>query len=385
LAAQFSSLLPQLSRRQFLALAAASPAVAAVGTLTPAEWRRYPDPATDMEVIRLTDPAFASGMTVPHLRQFTRRSEWFLYWSERTGTPQAFLANLKTGESEQLTEAAALDPKSLALAHDERSFFFFDGPELYEGSFPKVAAKQIYRLTEGAVRTGFTMAGDGSVLFAESSSGRTRIMRVQRQRASRAFELDGDVDDLIARPGNNKSRLRLLYRQDGALWVAGLDGTGRRALKVEPGQTGEALWIPSGASLTYLHIPENPKELITLREHNPDTGADTLLARTSQFISAHPNADASVFVAASRSIASPYVLIMLRAMRRELTLAEHHASDPRMVSPVFTPDSKTILFVSDRHGKPAIYLMGVGHFVEETSGDSGPDAPAPEIRSPRRQ
>ena len=141
-------------------------------------------------------------------------------------------------------------------------------------------------------------------------------------------------------------------------------------MKTGPGNTGEALWIPSGRTFVYLHIPEDPKELITLREHAPDEGTDTLLAKTSQFVSASPNADASVFAGASRSRASAYVLILLRAARRELTLCEHRASDPGMVQPVFSPDSQNVSFVSDRHGKPAIYQVHVGRFVEET----GPDA-----------
>jgi len=129
------------------------------------------------------------------------------------------------------------------------------------------------------------------------------------------------------------------------------------------------MWIPSGRTLIYLHVPEDPKELVTLRENSPDEGTDKLLAKTSQFISASPNADASVFTGASRSKASAYVLILLRAARRELTLCEHRASDPAMVHPVFTPDSQSILFVSDRHGKPAVYQVRVARFVEETSAD----------------
>ena len=60
----------------------------------------------------------------------------------------------------------------------------------------------------------------------------------------------------------------------------------------------------------------------------------------------------------------------MRAARRELTLSEHHASDPRMVQPVFTPDSRNVLFVSDRHGKSAIYRVHVEKFVEATAEDA---------------
>jgi len=168
---------------------------------------------------------------------------------------------------------------------------------------------------------------------------------------------------LMARPRH----AQVFYSAGGQFWLVNSDGSGKRQLKTDPGQTGGALWIPSGRTLIYLHIPENSRELITLRENAPDEGTDRLLAKTSQFISASPNADASVFTGASRSRASAYVLILLRVARRELTLCEHRASDPAMVQPVFSPDSQNILFVSDRHGKPAIYRVHVGRFVEETS------------------
>ena len=148
------------------------------------------------------------------------------------------------------------------------------------------------------------------------------------------------------------------------------DWSGNRQLKTEPGNTGPALWIPSGRTLIYLHIPDDPKQLITLRENAPDEGTDTLLGKTSQFSSASPNADASVFTGASRSRASAYVLILLRVARREMTLCEHRASDPAIVRPVFSPDSKSVLFVSDRHGKPSLYQVRVGRFVDETGIDA---------------
>jgi len=39
-----------------------------------------------------------------------------------------------------------------------------------------------------------------------------------------------------------------------------------------------------------------------------------------------------------------------------------------MVAPMFTPNSQFILFVSDRHGKPAIYYLSVEKLVAETDG-----------------
>ena len=59
-------------------------------------------------------------------------------------------------------------------------------------------------------------------------------------------------------------------------------------------------------------------------------------------------------------------------MKRELTLAEHRASDAHMVAPIFAPNSQRIFFGSDRDGKPAIYTMSVEKFVEETDSPVAP-------------
>ena len=100
--------------------------MAAVGHISGPEMLRYPDPATELPVFRLTDPAFASGMTAPYLRPFGRRSDFLVYWSERDGSRQAYRLDLKSGESKQLTSVAALDPVSLTLSPDERSVCFFE-------------------------------------------------------------------------------------------------------------------------------------------------------------------------------------------------------------------------------------------------------------------
>jgi oligogalacturonide lyase len=59
-------------------------------------------------------------------------------------------------------------------------------------------------------------------------------------------------------------------------------------------------------------------------------------------------------------------LLLVRAAKRELTLCEHRASDPHLVSPIFSPNSQRVFFQSDKDGKLAIYSMVVDKLVEET-------------------
>jgi Tol biopolymer transport system component len=217
----------------------------------------------------------------------------------------------------------------------------------------------MYKMPEGTARAGFTVASDGTVIFAEDS----RIVRVALQKTGPILDAKGKVDLVMARP----RRPQILYRANGALWLASTDTGGPKQLSPEKGTTGEALWSPNGRTLLYLHLPDDPRQLTTLRENSPDDATDTLVARTSQFSSFAPNGDASVFAGASRSRASAYILILLRVTRRELTVCEHRASDPALVTVIFSPDSQSIVFVSDRHGKPALYRVPLERFVEETS------------------
>jgi oligogalacturonide lyase len=93
-------------------------------------------------------------------------------------------------------------------------------------------------------------------------------------------------------------------------------------------------------------------------------GAETLVTPTSQFAAFSPNGDGSVFVGASRSKAQPDVMLLLRSGHSEMTLCEHHASQPAQVCPVFSPDARRVYFQSDRQGKPAIYSVNVELLVE---------------------
>ena len=104
-----------------------------------------------------------------------------------------------------------------------------------------------------------------------------------------------------------------------------------------------------------------------IREFVPDTNEDRLVAETTQFAAFARNADASVFAGASGSKASPYILLLARAVRRELTLCEYRASDPSMAAPVFSPNSQQLFFTSDLHGNPAIYRFDVAKLVSETA------------------
>ena len=137
-------------------------------------------------------------------------------------------------------------------------------------------------------------------------------------------------------------------------------------MRLADGQAAAATWSPDGRSVLYLNVPSDPPKLRNLREFTPDTNEDKRISDTTQYACFERNADASVFVGASGSQASPHVLLLVRAVRREFTLCEHRASNPAMVSPIFSPNSQSVFFSSDQHGKS-------GHLPHRGGQDGGGD------------
>jgi len=361
------------TRRSFLAsLAVATCAgeTTAKGRILPSVAVRYADPATEVTVVRLTDPQFISALPAAGNRGLTSRQ--VLYASDMSGSWQAFRMDLKSKESHQLTEAEGLDPASIALLGNERGFWHFDGPNLVETMFSNLKTREVYRIPEGFEKLpGASFSDDGQFAAWVEKGGsryRLRLLHVQHGAAVTLVESADELSDLRLRPRNAS----LVYRRGGELWSVHFDGQESVRLPLGEGDTLEAQWTSDGHALEYLNRPPDPKKLTGLREWTPEASGqaerDAWVANTSQFVRFQANANASVFVGASGSKASPYLLLLIRAARRELTLAEHRASDAALVAPAFAPNSQFVVFVSDRHGKPAIYWIAVDKLVAETDG-----------------
>ena len=340
------------------------------GALLPSAWHRYSDPATEFEVLRLTDPAHSCWLPAYYSRVLARRGGFLLYSSDDSGAAQACHMDLHSHESRRLTEAAHLDPSSIAMLPDERSFCYWDGPALLHMMLGNLHARQIYELAEGWERCpGASVADDGAALIGESRAGASRLRVIGLQKG--AARTVAEAPWILSHPQARPKRAQILYRQaDEALWLVNSNGAQNRKLPLADGRIGPARWSPDGRTVLYLSFPDDPKQLHAIRECSPDQNTDKLVARTSQFAHFGCNTNTSVFVGASENRAAPYILILLRLTRRELSLCEHRASNPAMVAPIFSADSQQIFFESDRDGKPAIYRIRVSQLVEETEPES---------------
>jgi oligogalacturonide lyase len=355
-----------LSRRWFLASLPAACFGQSVGKgrVLPSAFKRYADPATENTVQRLTDPAHSSLLASG--THSVSRHGFLVCASDVSGRYEAYRIDLKSGQQKQLTDAADLDPYSLTLMADDRGIVYVDGGSLMMANLASLRAREVYKIPQGFEHgRGIGVAEDGlymALVEKNESHHRLQLVNMAKGTAETLSEGEEEIGELIPRP----KRASVLYRRGGGLWLANYDGKQNYRLRVAEGGIGPALWSPEGRSVYYLSYPEDAHKLHALREFVPDSNEDLSVANTSQFVAIGRNADASVFVGASGSKASPYVLLLVRAVKRELTLCEHRASDPAMVSPVFAPNSQHVYFGSDRHGKPAIYSIAVEKLVEET-------------------
>jgi len=351
-----------LSRRWFLASlpAACFGQTVAKGRILPSALKRYSDPATELPVVRLTDPAYTT------VRPSVSRHGFLVCASNVSGRYEAYRIDLRSGQQKQLTDAADMDPQSLRLLADDRGIAYLDGSSLMTANLSSLRAREVYKIPEGFARgRGLGVAEDGlyaALVECKDSRYRLRLVSMAKGSADTLSEGEEEISDPLPRP----KRASVLYRRGGGLWLANYDGKQNYRLRLAEGGVGQALWSPDGRSVYYLSYPEEARKLHALREFVPDANEDSAVSDTSQFVSIGRNGDASVFAGASGSKASPYVLLLVRAVKRELTLCEHRASDPAMVSPVFAPNSQHVYFGSDRHGKPAIYSIAVEKLVEET-------------------
>ena len=335
------------------------------GELPPTELRRLRDPATEFEILRYTDPAWSSLLAPAHLRSVSRNNNFLIFCSDKSGSFQLARMDLKTGEARQVTRfAEGVEPRSFALTRDDRALWCVHTDAIEQIALAGGRVRTLYqaprdwRITEFAP---FDTPGWFAVIENRAERFRVRFVRAQTAAGETLFEAGETISLLRPRP----RRLEALISRSGRLSTVRQDGRGPRDIAVA-GAPAQAHWSGDGATLFYLSVPAEIGKLNQIREYVPETREDKLIAPTSQFVTFARNGDASVFVGVSGSKASPYVLLLLRTTRREMTLSEHKASAPAAVSIFFTPDSQRVFYHSDRQGKPAIYAVPAEKFVERT-------------------
>lgn len=354
-----------------LVLAVSSPELhgeSAKGENLPADWGRYSDPSTELEILRLTRPDYSSNLPTPPGRAIARHSEFAVLSTDRSGSMQLQRVDLKSGQSRVLTSASQLHPASFALSFDDRTVYYLDGNGLFAVSMGSLRVAQLWEspLSLGS-STSLAPSEDGTSLWLAMNSSEGALIKLRLGLKPEAVEVLRQSAPIFA-PTPNPRRALVAWRcGDGSAWLCEQEGGNKRRLETPAGQVLQLVWSADGQSVLYLHDPGLQGESVSIREQEVDSRADRLIAKTSQFACFARNANASVFAGASRSKASPFALLMLRITRRELTLCEHRSRDAAASAIEFSPDSQRLFFQGDKDGRMAVYSIKLERLVEKTA------------------
>jgi oligogalacturonide lyase len=329
------------------------------------EIKRFYDPVTENIVARLTDPRTNSRLPALQNRFVSARNHFLLFSSDRTGQMAPFHLDLRTGALRQLAHPQRLDPQSLCMDERERWMYFLDGQSLRA-----VALGNLKQRTIAEGLTAFAMGASGADLVVVKDG------RVERFVAGKTAPVAENAAGAIVRPGGTGCAFWRGGASPGTgFWYAPFAQPEGKPKLLASGAVVNPVWAPRGESLLFLReilIPPGgpgaePVRTADIHEVSIQFGVDHRIAPTSQFAAFAPNANATVFVGASRSRAQPTVLLLLRTTGREFTLCEHKASNAAAASPVFSPNSQRVYFQSDREGKWALYSVNVEKLIDPTN------------------
>lgn len=331
-----------------------SPIPAGVG-----EFVRYTDPVTENPLVRLTNPATASLFPDATNRFISLKGRFLVFSSDRNGHFNPFRADLRTGAITQIADTQSLQPGSLCLDEQDRLLRLIEGDRLVEmnllGRKTRVLADGISAFSEVREPTEFVVV---------------RRKRLEYLSRSGPLLAEDVADWCLVGPGGAACLFRReLSPTESELWYTSLEtNRTKKPVKLASGSISNPRWSPDGGSVLFLRSSSvGQASLSDIRQVSLDSLLEMEVARTSQFAAFNTNDDASVFVGASRSKAQPNIILLVRSVRRELTLCEHRARDPRKVTPVLSPDNRRLYFQSDRDGKSALYSMNVEAIVEPSS------------------
>jgi hypothetical protein len=347
------------SRRAVLAL----PLAAGADTRThPSEQQNFRDRATEWVLLRLTDPERGNAfLPASPCTAIDTGNRLLVLASDRTGQPQIYRYDLRSGVSEQWTDGSAVHPHLFCLISRNR-LLYIDGPHLM---LTEKKPREIYAAASGWSLGGSLDVDDRGRLaaFAEHQGDTWRLRLApltQRGRASTLGEFKSPIRKVVFRPRSSE----LLYLAAEGLHLVDRSGRSRR-LELPEGNIGDALWSADGSMLFFLHTAPATRK-VELRQYSFAEQKEAPIADTSQFVSFARNRDSSVFLGVSGSKGSPYLLLLVRSVKRELAVAEHAATDPAGVVAFFSPDSQRVYYHSNLQGRSAVYSLGLERFVEKT-------------------
>ncbi len=274
----------------------------------------------------------------------TSDSDYVIFVSNRTGSSELFLLDLKSAQVSQLsdtgrgkiTPATASGARVAAFASREGSSYELFTAQLsstWRTRRPVLAA--VNRLTINTLEeTNPTLTADGSRM-AFSSNGKIEVMKFDGQERQELVAADGNSNVAPAISPNGKF-VAFMSNRSGAseLWLANTETKELRQLTKESGAIGGINWAANSQRIVFT-TTATPSKLTGLALADVATGAFQVLTEAGDGEAA------------------------------------------------MSPDGSRIVFTSNRSGDPELYMLNLNtNAVQRLTNNPGPDGSAAFISAP---
>jgi len=377
------------------------------GQLIPLTPHTSHDPFTGARVTRLTPPDVTCHRNYFYQRCFTSDGRHLLFGGRFDPQWNLYLLDLYVSQARQLTEGEGDNTFGCFLAPDDRSMYYVKGGrELRCVDLATLQERVVYTVPPGrrgygtwVANSGCTrMVGievvEGDLLPLDDWAGfratfhrrprcRLIVIDLQTGQAQVIREESRWLGHPMYRPHHDAT---VAYCHEGPhdlvrerMWL--IDEDGRHARPVRAQVDGESctheFWVPDGSRLIYVLYREGSRDR-WICAADPDTLHNETLMTMPPCSHLMSNHDGTLLVGdgsgppedvanaeAHRFEPDPNLYLFDLNARTCRPLAGHHSSwrvhlGSRQVThphPSFTPDERQVLFTSDMHGEPALYLV----------------------------
>ena len=335
---------------------------------------------------------------------------------ERDNGRQLYLMDLKTGEAEQLTEGAGVaDYDGLIFPNDRELFYSQDGI-YYRMDLVTKEKREIYRSPEGFRGGAAGMSDDFHYMAIVETKQDTTAQPGKKGKGWDSFAANclakplcrivyidvesGDSHVVLEqncwfghpqiRPGDPAT---IMFCHEGPydlidarLWLVQKDGSNLRCCREQPSDLilTHEFWLPDGSKLAFVYRETTGDKVENIRMIDPVTLEEEILMPCSPYahficdkknkymVGDSQGSDVPIHMLteedrkkAKETIANNFLYLVDVEKRKEYKLCYHGTSwSPEYGNaqdthphPFFTEDNASVIFTSDKAGRPCIYKI----------------------------
>lgn len=387
-----------------------------IGTIVKNHFTTAKDPYTGATITRLTDPQQLHHHMYFYNRMLTADGKKLLYASTTNAGRQLFLMTLGTGAAVQITDGPDLDDFSGVIAADDQGVYYQQAGSVWYVSLSTLTRKLVFQPEDGWNAGNWGMSDDNRYMaivatkkdtlpprkkgagwnfFAETCLAKPlcRLIYVDTLTGESKIILEDRCwfGHAQIRPGDPQT---IMFCHEGPydlidarIWLIQSDGTNYRCCREQPTDLilTHEFWLPDGSKLAYVYRETTGEKIENIRLMDPVTMEEEILMACSpfaHFIAAHhaplmvgdsQSGDVPIHLLGqqkkkvSHEVPNDFIYLVNMEKRQERRLcyhgtswgAQHGNPQDSHPHPCFTPDDKSVIFVSDREGLPAIYRVNI--------------------------